>query len=140
MALDDRVIIDVSKKFLLPSADKPRIRWGQLYGSAMGLKLAEAAQTLNAPLLVIAANARELSRLEDELRVFLPASIELLSTKVGTVLVFLGSFHFIVLFGLAGSRKQASAEERMKHWRKLTHETSGADDKNLPTLGSADPS
>ncbi len=69
----------VSKKFLLPSADKPRVRWGQLYGSAMALKLAEAAQMLDAPLLVLAANARELSRLEDELRVFLPSSLPLLS-------------------------------------------------------------
>ncbi|MGE0188947.1 MAG: transcription-repair coupling factor [Steroidobacteraceae bacterium] len=69
----------MSKKFLLPSADKPRVRWGQLYGSAMALKLAEAAQALTAPLLVIAANARELSRLEDELRVFLPNSVPLLS-------------------------------------------------------------
>lgn len=68
------------------------------------------------------------------------ASIELLSTKVGTVLVFLGALHFTVLIGLAGSRKQASAEERLKHWRKLTRETSDAGDKDLPTLGSADPS
>jgi hypothetical protein len=68
------------------------------------------------------------------------ASIELLSTKVGTVLVFLGAFHFIVLVGLAGSRKQASAEERLKHWRALTRETPKADDKDLPTLGAADPS
>lgn len=67
-------------------------------------------------------------------------SIELLSTKVGTVLVFLGVLHFVVLVGLAGSRKQASAEERLKHWRKLTHDTPGTDDRNLPTLGSADPS
>ena len=69
----------MSKKFLLPSAEKPRVRWGQLYGSAMALKLAEAAQQLTAPLLVIAGNARELSRLEDELRVFLPGSVSLLS-------------------------------------------------------------
>ena len=69
----------MTKKFLIPSAEKPRVRWGQLYGSAMALKLAEAAQQLEAPLLVIAANARELSRLEDELRVFLPKSIPLLS-------------------------------------------------------------
>ena len=69
----------MTRKFLLPSSDKPRVRWGQLYGSAMALKLAEAAQLLDAPLLVIATNARELSRLEDELRVFLPKSLELLS-------------------------------------------------------------
>jgi transcription-repair coupling factor (superfamily II helicase) len=69
----------VTKKFLLPSADKPRVRWGQLYGSAMALKLAEAAQLLEGPLLVITASARELSRLEDELRVFLPKALPLLS-------------------------------------------------------------
>ncbi|MGE0115192.1 MAG: transcription-repair coupling factor [Steroidobacteraceae bacterium] len=69
----------MSKKFLIPSADKPRVRWGQLYGSAMALKLAEAAQALAAPLLVVTANARELSRMEDELRVFLPRSLELLT-------------------------------------------------------------
>jgi transcription-repair coupling factor (superfamily II helicase) len=69
----------VSKKFLLPSSDKPRVRWGQLYGSAMALKLAEAAQQLEGPLLVLASSARELSRLEDELRVFLPKSLPLLS-------------------------------------------------------------
>jgi transcription-repair coupling factor (superfamily II helicase) len=45
----------------------------------MALKLAEAAQLLDAPLLIIASNARELSRLEDELRVFLPSTLELLS-------------------------------------------------------------
>ena len=66
------------------------------------------------------------------------ASIELLSTKVGTVLVFLGVFHFVVLAGLAASRKQTSAEQRLTHWRNLTRETPEADDKNLPTLGSAD--
>jgi len=63
-------------KFLLPTPDKPRVRWGQLYGSAMSLKLADAAQALDSPILVIAPNARELSRLEDELRFFLPASLQ----------------------------------------------------------------
>lgn len=64
----------MTKKLLLPNLQKPQVRWGQLYGSATALKLAEAAQTLDAPLLVIAANVRELNRLEDELRVFLPAN------------------------------------------------------------------
>jgi transcription-repair coupling factor (superfamily II helicase) len=68
-----------SIKILLPSAEKPRVRWGQLYGSALALKLAEAAQQLDAPLLVIASTARELNRLEDELRVFLPAAFDLLA-------------------------------------------------------------
>lgn len=68
------------------------------------------------------------------------ASIELLSTKVGTVLVFLGVFHLVVLVGLAGSRKQATAEANLKHWRKITHETPEADGSNLPVLLSTDPS
>lgn len=56
--------------------------------------------------------------------------IELLSTKVGTVLVFLGVLHFVVLIGLAGARKQASAEQRLVHLRKVA--------RDLPTLDSAD--
>ena len=66
-------------KFLLPTAERPRVRWGQLYGSASALKLADAARTLESPLLVIAANARDLNRLEDELRFFLPAELQPLS-------------------------------------------------------------
>ncbi len=62
-------------KFLLPTTEKPLVRWGQLYGSAMSLKFADAVQVLDSPLLVIASNARELSRLEDELRFFLPANL-----------------------------------------------------------------
>lgn len=58
------------------------------------------------------------------------SSIELLSTKVGTVLVFLGALHFIVLIGLAGARKQATAEQRLNHLRKVASE--------LPTLDAAD--
>ncbi|MES1191761.1 MAG: transcription-repair coupling factor [Steroidobacter sp.] len=66
-------------KFLLPTTEKLHVRWGQLYGSAISLKLADAAQALDSPLMVIAANAREASRLEDELRFFLPASLQPLS-------------------------------------------------------------
>jgi len=66
-------------KFLLPTAEKPHVRWGQLYGSAMSLKLADAVSRLDAPLLVIAANARDLNRMEDELRFFLPAELQPLS-------------------------------------------------------------
>ncbi|MFM9965099.1 MAG: hypothetical protein ACKV2Q_28195 [Planctomycetaceae bacterium] len=58
------------------------------------------------------------------------AGIELLSTKVGTVLVFLGALHFAVLVGLAGARKQATAEQRLVHLRKVARE--------LPTLDPAD--
>ncbi|HWK73756.1 MAG TPA: transcription-repair coupling factor [Povalibacter sp.] len=55
---------------LLPSKAQPQVRWGQLYGSATSLWLAEAARRASAPLLVIAADARQASRLEDELRFF----------------------------------------------------------------------
>jgi len=65
----------LSTKFLLPSADKSRVRWGQLYGSATALKLAEAAQKLSGPLVIIAENTREMTRLEDELRVFLSSGL-----------------------------------------------------------------
>jgi len=63
-------------KFLLPTIEKSHVRWGQLYGSAMALKLADAVQALDAPILMIASSARELSRLEDELRFFLPANLQ----------------------------------------------------------------
>jgi len=71
-------MMTTSAKLLLPSNDKLRVRWGQLYGAALALKIAEAAQQLDTPMLVLASNARELNRLGDELRVFLPKELELL--------------------------------------------------------------
>ena len=47
-----------------------QVRWGQLYGSASSLWLAEAARKASGPLLIVAADAREASQLEDELRFF----------------------------------------------------------------------
>jgi transcription-repair coupling factor (superfamily II helicase) len=55
---------------LIPSKAQLQVRWGQLYGSATSLWLAEAARKASAPLLVIAADARQASRMEDELRFF----------------------------------------------------------------------
>jgi transcription-repair coupling factor (superfamily II helicase) len=55
---------------LLPSKAQLHVRWGQLYGSATSLSLAEAARKASGPLLVIAADARQASRIEDELRFF----------------------------------------------------------------------
>jgi transcription-repair coupling factor (superfamily II helicase) len=55
---------------LLPSKSQLQVRWGQLYGSATSLWLAEAARKASGPLLVIAANARQAHRCEDELRFF----------------------------------------------------------------------
>ena len=55
---------------LLPSKTRMQVRWGQLYGSATSLWLAEAARRASAPLLVVATDARQASRYEDELRFF----------------------------------------------------------------------
>lgn len=57
---------------LLPSRTQLQVRWGQLYGSATSLWLAEAARQSSGPLLVIAHDARQASRTEDELRFFCP--------------------------------------------------------------------
>jgi transcription-repair coupling factor (superfamily II helicase) len=59
-----------TQDLLLPSKTQMHVRWGQLYGSATSLWLAEAARRSTAPLLVIAADARQAARLEDELRFF----------------------------------------------------------------------
>jgi transcription-repair coupling factor (superfamily II helicase) len=55
---------------LLPSKAQMQVRWGQLYGSAASLWLAEAARKASGPLLIIARDARQASRIEDELRFF----------------------------------------------------------------------
>jgi transcription-repair coupling factor (superfamily II helicase) len=55
---------------LLPNKSRLEVRWGQLYGSATSLWLAEAARKASGPLLVVAADARQASRIEDELRFF----------------------------------------------------------------------
>jgi transcription-repair coupling factor (superfamily II helicase) len=47
-----------------------QVRWGQLYGSATSLWLAEAARRSTAPLLVVAQDARQAARFHDELRFF----------------------------------------------------------------------
>jgi transcription-repair coupling factor (superfamily II helicase) len=55
---------------LIPSKAQLQVRWGQLYGSATSLWLAEAARKASGPLLVIASDARQATRMEDELRFF----------------------------------------------------------------------
>jgi transcription-repair coupling factor (superfamily II helicase) len=55
---------------LLPSKAQMQVRWGQLYGSATSLWLAEAARRSSAPLLVVAPDARQATRLQHELRFF----------------------------------------------------------------------
>jgi transcription-repair coupling factor (superfamily II helicase) len=58
---------------LLPSKAQIQVRWGQLYGSALSLWLAEAARKSSGPMLVVTSDARQASRLEEELRFFAPA-------------------------------------------------------------------
>jgi transcription-repair coupling factor (superfamily II helicase) len=55
---------------LLPSKAQMQVRWGQLYGCATSLLLAEAARRVSAPLLVVAQDARQANRFQDELRFF----------------------------------------------------------------------
>ncbi len=60
----------LTQDLLLPDSPSQPVRWGQLHGAAPALFLAQAAARLSAPLLVVAADAREAHRLEDELRFF----------------------------------------------------------------------
>jgi len=69
----------VSNELLVPSAAQRAVKWGQLYGASAAWRLSEAAARINAPLLVVASTARELSRFEDELRFFAPASIKVMT-------------------------------------------------------------
>jgi len=52
---------------LLPNAADPRVRWGQLYGSAASLALASAVERATAPLLCITADVRRAEQLAAEL-------------------------------------------------------------------------
>ncbi|HEX4378218.1 MAG TPA: transcription-repair coupling factor [Steroidobacteraceae bacterium] len=54
----------------LPAADLPFSRWRGLHGSARALALAEAVGRDTRPWVLIAADARDLERLGDELRFF----------------------------------------------------------------------
>ncbi len=63
---------------LLPTATEPEVHWGELYGGALALAIATAAQRHGAPVLVLAAGAREAERLGDELRFFAAADLPVL--------------------------------------------------------------
>jgi transcription-repair coupling factor (superfamily II helicase) len=67
----------VTNELLLPSTARRAVKWGQLYGAAAAWRLSEAAVQINAPLLVVASSAREMSKLEDELRFFAPATLKI---------------------------------------------------------------
>jgi len=62
----------------MPNAPAQWVRWGQLYGSAAALAIAEAARRAPGPLLVIAEAARALDRLQAELHFFADAEFPIL--------------------------------------------------------------
>jgi len=64
---------------ILPSPQRKRVQWRGLTGAAAGLYLARGAAELGQPLLVIARDASEMSRLEDELRFFAGDGVPVLS-------------------------------------------------------------
>jgi transcription-repair coupling factor (superfamily II helicase) len=63
----------------LPGPSHPEIRWSGLAGCAAAHYLARAAASHDRPLLVIAADAGEATRLEEEIRFFLDGLVPVLS-------------------------------------------------------------
>jgi transcription-repair coupling factor (superfamily II helicase) len=63
----------------VPAAPSPHLRWHQLYGSAAALALAEAMRGDPRLYVVIVDGARELERLNSELRFFAGEDLELLT-------------------------------------------------------------
>src|SRR5919205_1022634 len=63
----------------VPSAERPALRWHQLYGSAAALALSEALQADTRLYVVVADGARELERLSAELRFYGGDSLNLLT-------------------------------------------------------------
>jgi len=59
---------------LLPDTVQPRVRWGQLYGSAASFALAAAVARSDAPLLIVAADVRRAEQLAAELAWLLEAA------------------------------------------------------------------
>jgi transcription-repair coupling factor (superfamily II helicase) len=57
----------------VPAADRPSLRWHQLYGSAAALALAEAMQADPRLYVIVADGARELEQLSAELQFFVGA-------------------------------------------------------------------
>jgi transcription-repair coupling factor (superfamily II helicase) len=55
---------------LLPAAGTPLVKWGQLYGSAPALAIAEAAAKALGPLIVIAESSRAAETLTEEIGFF----------------------------------------------------------------------
>ncbi len=60
----------------LPAAAEAR--WGQLYGSALALAVAELAQQRSGPVLVIVPDPQTADRVRDEVQFFAPSDLEIL--------------------------------------------------------------
>ena len=66
------------KQIPLPAGPARPLAWGQLYGSAVALALAEAAASRSGPLLVVAASPRRADQLAAELAFFAAGRAEVL--------------------------------------------------------------
>ena len=75
-------------KPLLPDTAQRQVSWRQLHGSTASLALAEAAAIADAPLLVIAANSRELEQRRSELRFYSDGQLPLLTLPDWEVLPY----------------------------------------------------
>ncbi len=73
---------NTSDNFLIQAADLPsplqRRRWGQLYGAAAGLALAEAAAAAPGPIVVLARSALDADQIEQEIGFFAANSLPVL--------------------------------------------------------------
>src|SRR5882724_10986718 len=63
----------------VPSAERPALRWHQLYGSAAALALAEALQADTRLYVIVVDGARELEQLSSELRFYAGDTLNLLT-------------------------------------------------------------
>ncbi|MEJ2161217.1 MAG: hypothetical protein P8X53_12180, partial [Chromatiales bacterium] len=71
-----------SENYLVQAPDLPAPRqsrrWGQLYGAAAGLALAEAAAAAPGPVVIVARSALEADRIEQETGFFAANSLPVL--------------------------------------------------------------
>jgi len=66
-------------ELILPGSKGPAVRWIGLAGAATALFVARAAATAKVPILLVARDAADAARLEEELRFFAPADLPVLS-------------------------------------------------------------
>ena len=58
-----------------PPTPGAQIRWGELYGSSLGLAVAELAAVAASPVLMVAASSREAARLRTEIAFYAPPGL-----------------------------------------------------------------